>query len=592
MFLADQASAENLGNWILNFESNTHEAEVPVKGAWISTTKIADDSTVRILDGTPAWTMAPASPSLASESGIDIAAMDLEDFHDKIAPLRSHPILTDVTDMPLPLYTKEARSSQRSPLMNPHLAHPSPLRVGGRSGLLQRASSDITGLRWPRSSQVPGERSVSDSPGLSLPRSPSRTNSLSQPLGNILSRPRPRVQHAPSPEERRPRIAQTDVLHAAQSQEEATLTALPQLIKDGVHNTDDNVRLASRATEVARDDVFSTVNIQSKYSKPTFIDTMIKPSHSNPPRRRLKRARPEGPRQPDSSKVQTQTSATHITEAPCARSIRRTLPLHNVSENARTVPTDHGSSPRLGYARRPTNAFLRDKKSPAPRPRSAKMVRSHAKSPRTTHTRAMSPVKSIRSAGTPQHTLPRTDSVLPSPPPRKELPPTPTKKDHQTPTWSTHSATTIDAALARACSTKVLPSPPREEHGRSLDLSPPPSHQSSTRKSHLGTLSMDQGEKAAMSPLASTKDERLDASSLEARLDTIERRNRLLEAALMAVLKTSGTLNGCPCSLDSGAASEHTAGQCHDVHHRSQCSVGSSTGRDVLDLFKETKGRC
>ncbi|KAF2425817.1 hypothetical protein EJ08DRAFT_663475 [Tothia fuscella] len=36
---------------------------------------------------------------------------------------------------------------------------------------------------------------------------------------------------------------------------------------------------------------------------------------------------------------------------------------------------------------------------------------------------------------------------------------------------------------------------------------------------------------------------------LEARLEALERENRLLEAALMAVLKTSGTLNRCPCVL-------------------------------------------
>ena len=36
---------------------------------------------------------------------------------------------------------------------------------------------------------------------------------------------------------------------------------------------------------------------------------------------------------------------------------------------------------------------------------------------------------------------------------------------------------------------------------------------------------------------------------LEARLEALERENKLLEAALMAVLKTSGTLNRCPCRV-------------------------------------------
>lgn len=38
-----------------------------------------------------------------------------------------------------------------------------------------------------------------------------------------------------------------------------------------------------------------------------------------------------------------------------------------------------------------------------------------------------------------------------------------------------------------------------------------------------------------------------DASRLESRIESLERENRLLEAALMAVLRTSGTLNRCPC---------------------------------------------
>jgi len=39
---------------------------------------------------------------------------------------------------------------------------------------------------------------------------------------------------------------------------------------------------------------------------------------------------------------------------------------------------------------------------------------------------------------------------------------------------------------------------------------------------------------------------------IEARLEALERENKLLEAALMAVLKTSGTLNRCPCALEKG----------------------------------------
>ncbi|KAF2097846.1 hypothetical protein NA57DRAFT_57024 [Rhizodiscina lignyota] len=43
---------------------------------------------------------------------------------------------------------------------------------------------------------------------------------------------------------------------------------------------------------------------------------------------------------------------------------------------------------------------------------------------------------------------------------------------------------------------------------------------------------------------------------LEARVESLERENKLLEAALMAVLKTGGKLNGCPCSLAKGKDEE------------------------------------
>ncbi|EKG13813.1 hypothetical protein MPH_09027 [Macrophomina phaseolina MS6] len=47
---------------------------------------------------------------------------------------------------------------------------------------------------------------------------------------------------------------------------------------------------------------------------------------------------------------------------------------------------------------------------------------------------------------------------------------------------------------------------------------------------------------------------------LEARVEELERQNTLLEAALQAVLKTSGMLNRCPCSSTSSAAAAKSEG--------------------------------
>jgi hypothetical protein len=45
---------------------------------------------------------------------------------------------------------------------------------------------------------------------------------------------------------------------------------------------------------------------------------------------------------------------------------------------------------------------------------------------------------------------------------------------------------------------------------------------------------------------------------LESRIEALERENKLLEAALIGILKTSGTLNRCPCVILS--KSQETGG--------------------------------
>jgi hypothetical protein len=70
---------------------------------------------------------------------------------------------------------------------------------------------------------------------------------------------------------------------------------------------------------------------------------------------------------------------------------------------------------------------------------------------------------------------------------------------------------------------------------------------------------------------------------LRARVKELEREKKLLEAALQAVLKTSGHLNGCPCQILNTAGD--TLGE--GMRRGSADSVATSVG--ALDMFKRTK---
>jgi hypothetical protein len=89
---------------------------------------------------------------------------------------------------------------------------------------------------------------------------------------------------------------------------------------------------------------------------------------------------------------------------------------------------------------------------------------------------------------------------------------------------------------------------------------------------------------------------------LESRIEALERSNKLLEAALMAVLKTSGTLNRCPCAILGRRNRQRDGGSGEGVgdgegggrgglgRRMSAESVGSGgSGVSALDVYLETR---
>ena len=74
---------------------------------------------------------------------------------------------------------------------------------------------------------------------------------------------------------------------------------------------------------------------------------------------------------------------------------------------------------------------------------------------------------------------------------------------------------------------------------------------------------------------------------MEAQVEALERKNRLLEAALMAVLNTGGVLNGCPCGMGLKNTQDDAGSSESGSRRKSDRSTASR--RSALDVFKETR---
>ncbi|KAF4549890.1 Hypothetical protein D9617_19g101950 [Elsinoe fawcettii] len=254
-----------------------------------------------------------------------------------------------------------------------------------------------------------------------------------------------------------------------------------------------------------------------------------------------------------------------------------------------------------------------------PRPRSAKMPKRHSRQTPTTP-RSSSPAKETGPAdmtpSTPSRTMnlahgkdistvsPMTiDPSLPSPPPKRGLPPTPDKKSSSGTHARNHSSGSVSAASASVYSTtfspkkktkgpkplnieKVVgkfPSPPTsaqspthfqdlsptkststvEDHvSRQISLRAPTSKFSTattgkaraemlSNHSASNTTSAEQPVTTTATTPSTNNDSAALLAAMMARMDGIERHNRFLEAALMGMLR-SGSLNTHDLSIQSG----------------------------------------
>ncbi|KAG9693201.1 hypothetical protein KCU69_g9192, partial [Aureobasidium melanogenum] len=566
VLVTDQLSTDSLQDWVLGFEpsasdttSQVHEGPEALRG-WpikrISQT-LPHEETVHVLDrkAVPVRPLFLGTRTRTMASGGD---RHVQVIRGKTAPLRSHPVTPGpVPSIPPPaLPEDEVSPPVVDPVKSATLAQPSPRRLSGNVSVLQRTSSDVTGHRLPHPSR-PGVRSVSSSPGPPPPRSPLRLSIPSESLGEVLGRST--AESSPDTylkdkksvnEEQAIRVTkEAAVIYATREQRDDDL---PSFLRPGSSGTSS--------------DVFCTNTNQSKASssKPLeLIDAMVKASQQNTSRRRLRRARPEGPRPLDSSSSHSQHSLEHDQKPDgyCTSplSIKRSTSIGNFSENYRIIATTASPSPRISHVRMAPST--RGRNSPVPRGKTSKRSRG-PKSVASTPSRAGSASKKSQQPTTPE---------LPSPPPKKELPPTPPAKSSSI----TRSEDAIDAGLARVSSTKDLPAPPLDESGRSMVFPSPPSSAKTARfKLQLGESS----------PI-----------TVEARMEALERRNKLLEAALSAVLKTGGMLNGCPCQASHapGFGCQEAVTREELVARgsvRSRVSSGSNMS-SALDVYLNTRGK-
>ncbi|KAI4718528.1 hypothetical protein E4T48_05210 [Aureobasidium sp. EXF-10727] len=566
VLVTDQPSTDGLQDWVLGFEGPTpdntsqlHEGPEVLRG-WpikrISQT-LPHEETIRVLNRKtiPVRPLFLGTKARTVASGAD---RHVRVIRGRTAPLRSHPVTPGPVPSILPPALPENKVS--SPMADPvkpmALAQPNPRRLNGNLPVLQRTSSDVTGLRSSHPSQD-GVGSISNSPGPPPPRSPLRLSIPSESLGEMLGK----STAASSPDTYLKDKKPVNEKQAIRVTKEAAVEYAAREQRD-----DDLPSFLRPGSSGTSSDVFCTNTNQPKASssKPLeLIDAMVKASQQNTSRRRLRRARPEGPRPLDFGTLHSQHSLERDPrpDGYCTSplSIKRTTSMGDVSENYRIIATTASPSPRISHAR--TAPSTRGRNSPVPRIKTGKRGRG-PKTVAPTPSRAGSPSKKSRESTTPD---------LPSPPPKKGLPPTP----HAKTDGVSRPDDRTDAGLVRSSSTKDLAAPPLDTNGHSMVFPSPPSSAKTAR------FKLQPGEGSPV--------------TIEARMDALERRNKLLEAALSAVLKTGGMLNGCPCQASHapGHGCQEAATNEASVAAESVQSRGSSAsnGSSALDIYLNTRGK-
>ena len=547
-FSEESQYGDVLNSWIASASGEQSRHNTPATLRKPSAHTVRTDTTVRVVE----HDLSPIRPA-ASEppSPVPDSAVSKPDSHiiecfnrpvkrpfEACRVLSSHPPQKDETLTALPkiaLLNEEFPIKHPSPGKEVEIKHPPPRRFASYPVLLQRASSMASSL-YPRS--------ISDSPGPPPPRSPLRLRRDPRTIESIIATHNISQTRKATPK----LLAQIEPV----TEYNEVLEAMKPTVVTDCTGPIKRPRSRNRdSTGRATNQVLCTDRVQRSRARklrqhpyPSLAVDKAADEAADTGPRRLRKARPQLqiPLKPALLVTRTSSSASSTASWKKSTQSART-PVSPVlsqdsprSQDTRTgytpmSPTTSNVSDTMCIALSPVmlvaeempvpktkstpklaKVVVKEGKSYVPRPRSASIPRNAMK--RRNRAGAEAPPGRTPSRPATPATGRQKDDMppLPSPPPNRALPPTPPASGSEKPGRRTGDK-------------NGLPVPPAYE------IAP-------KQNKHVAC----QARRKSNSP----KDIPSRTAGLEARLDVLERHNCLLEAALTAVLKVNGKLNGPP----------------------------------------------
>lgn len=498
---------------------------------------------------TPVRPAASSPPSPVPESIIsreDFDQNDHNDHYDNPASrssydtskaLTSHPITKAVPETP-----KISLPNEESPVKHPgqekevEIRHPFPRRLGSHPVLLHRSSV--------ASSMYQG--SNSGSPGPPPPKSPLRFKREHRTIEGMMvnGRATPTPRMAPSIKSGSDFNFEPDLVRATVTTECTGPIKRPK-------SRNGNVVQGYPATRREREERLRIRKLKERPSFNRTIDSVVN-APSSATRHRLRKMRPHIQipdfrptplRAPSANSVvsasstsswmkHTQSTVGPVSPVPSLASefsedddrspisVRGSAGAGSLLSARRRSPAmmlvaEEVPIPKTKSTTKPAKLVLREGRSFAPRPRSASIGRIAARRKSRNSNSVHSSVRSKSPATMrEEQTPPLPSPPLASPPPTRALPPTPPASGSE----KSKKSKSNDEVR------KELPTLP------SYEVSPVESTSSKQRTPHI----------TSQHKSTSTR----NSTRFDARLEALEKQNALLSAALMAVLKTNGSLNG------------------------------------------------
>ncbi|KAF2159535.1 hypothetical protein M409DRAFT_60747 [Zasmidium cellare ATCC 36951] len=445
-----------------------------------------------------------------------------------------------------------------SPEKEVEIKQPVPRRLGSYPVLMQRASSIASTLGPPRS--------FSDSPGPPPPRSPLRLRRDPRTIESIIAshgserRATPKI--APS-------IKSASDFDFGMEPIKATVTTecTGPIKRPKSRNKNSSPR--RRIDPLNRKEREERVRARKLRDRPSVSRTIDSVVHApaQATRQRQKKIRPQitipdlrppplrapsAASHASASSVASWKKVTQSTQTPVSPVPSRTTdeddrmnytPISPTAQTAEERNSESGMNfspvmmvaeevpvPKTKPSPKPTKLILKEGKTYAPRPRSASYSRSaiQRRSRTSVNNSNQNSVHSSPRSKSPGYEREEDDvPPLPSPPPTRALPPTP-------PASGSEKTSKANSKAKVVC--KDLPTVP------SHDVSPISSTSSKKDKEKYPHVVTQQSKHANRSSNRA-------AARMDARLEALEKQNALLSAALMAVLRTNGALNGTIPSL-------------------------------------------